>query len=144
MLDRVYDPSPIPHDQPGILANTTTTTDTIPGQRTLGMEEVTIESQRESPQLQGVLLCLHLKSSVFSIALDSSLEAVTACGAGPPKRAEPPLSAFGPTIQGQRTQSSEAQYMSPEWMHMSLRTEPQSCFFSRPVSRCVPLLRPFS
>ena len=47
-VDRVYDPIPIPHDQSGILANATTTTDTIPAERTLGMEEVMIELQRES------------------------------------------------------------------------------------------------
>ena len=40
VLDRVYDPSPIPHDQPGKLAKETTTTDTISGQWTRGVADV--------------------------------------------------------------------------------------------------------
>ena len=39
MLARVYDPSPIPHDQQDILANVKTTTDTIPAEQTLGFGE---------------------------------------------------------------------------------------------------------
>ena len=129
VLDMVYDPSPIPHDQPGILANATTTTDTIPAERTLGMEDVMTESKRESPQLLGALLRLQLQSSPSSVALHTSLEEATACGTVPPERAEPLLIAFGPTIQEQRTQSSETSFMSPAWMHAFLRTAPQSCFF---------------
>ena len=128
VLDRVHEPSPVPHDQPGILANATTTTDTIPGQWTRGLEDVMIDETGESSASRRALR-LHLQLFLSTIALLSSFEAATACGAGPQERAETPLSAFGPTIQEQRTQSSEAPFMSPTWMHMFLRTAPQSCVF---------------
>ena len=40
MLDRVSDPSPIPHDQPGNLAKETPTTETTTGRWTRGVEDV--------------------------------------------------------------------------------------------------------
>ena len=45
---RVSDPSPIPNDQPGILANAKITTDTTPAERTLGMEDVMTDETGES------------------------------------------------------------------------------------------------
>ena len=73
---------------------------------------------------------LLLSQSPFSpVAPLSSFEAVMACGAVEPEEAETPLSALGPKFQGQRTQSTEAPFMSPAWMHMFLRTASQSCFF---------------
>ena len=73
VLDRVYDPSPIPHDQPGILANATTTTDTIPAERTLRMEDAMIDETGE-PSASRRALRLHLQSSLSSVALHTSTE----------------------------------------------------------------------
>ena len=128
MPARVSDPSPIPHDQPGILANAKTTTDTIPAELTLGMEDVMTDETGES-SASGRALRLLSQSSLSTVAPLSSVEAATACGAGPPEGTETPLSALGPQFQELRPQSSEAPFMSPAWMHMFLRTAPQSCFF---------------
>src|SRR6056300_493890 len=118
VLDRVSDPSPIPHDQPGNLANETTTTDTTPGQWTRGVEDVMTEKKGESP-VSGHALRLPLQTPNSTVALLSSSEAATACGAGPPEGAETPLSALGPQFQELRPHSSEA----------LLHTEYQSCYF---------------
>ena len=116
--DRVYDPSPIPHtDQPGNLAKETTTTDTTPGQRTRGVEDVKIEETGES-LVSGHALRLPLQTPNSTVGPLSSSEAATACGAGPPEGAETPLSALGPQFQELRPHSTEA----------LLRTEHQSCF----------------
>ena len=71
MLDRVYDPSPIPHDQPGNLAKETTTTDTTPGQWTRGVENVMTEKKGESP-VSGHALRLPLQTPNSTVALLSS------------------------------------------------------------------------
>ena len=133
VLDRVYDPSPIPHDQPGnlakettttdttpgqwtrgvedvktspTLAKQTTTTDTTPGQWTRGVEDVMTEQKGESP-VSGHALRLPLQTPNSTVALLSSTEAATACGAGPPEEAETPLSALGPQFQELRPHSPE-------------------------------------
>jgi len=59
VLARVYDPRPIPHDQLGISVNSTNTTDTIPGELTLGMADVMID-ETEEPLASGRALCLPL------------------------------------------------------------------------------------
>ena len=128
MPARVSDPSPIPHDQPGILANAKITTDTIPAERTLGMEDVMTDETDES-SASGCARRLLLQSSLSTVAPLSSFEAATACGAVHPEGAETRLSAIWPQFQVQRTQSPEAPFMSPAWMHIFLRTAPQSCFF---------------
>ena len=92
---RVSDPSPIPHDQPGILANAKTTTDTIPAERTLGMEDVMTDETDES-SASGCARRLLLQSSLSTVAPLSSFEAVMACGAVEPEGAETPLSAPWP------------------------------------------------
>ena len=111
MLDRVYDPSPIPPDQPGNLANETTTTDTTPGQWTRGVEDVMTEKKGESPvsgsPVSGHALRLPLQTPNSTVALLSSNEAATACGSGPPEGAETPLSALGPQFQELRPHSPE-------------------------------------
>ena len=90
---RVSDPSPIPHDQPGILANAKITTDTIPAERTLGMEDVMTDETDES-SASGCARRLLLQSSLSTVAPLSSFEAATACGAVQPEGAETPLSAL--------------------------------------------------
>ena len=122
---RVSDPSPVPHDQPGTLANAKITTDT---QGLLGREDVMTDETDES-SASGCTSCLLTQSPLSTVAPLSSFEAATACGAVQPEGAETPLSALGPQFQVQRTQSPEVPFMSPAWMHMSLRTAPRSCFF---------------
>jgi len=107
------------------LANAKITTDT---QGLLGREDVMTDETDES-SASGCTSCLHTQSFFSTEAPLSSIEAVMACGAVKPEEAETPLSAFGPKFQGQRTQSTEAPFMSPAWMHMFLRTASQSCFF---------------
>ena len=48
VLDRVCDPIPISHDQPGKLGKETTTTDTIPAQGTRGVADVRTDKTGES------------------------------------------------------------------------------------------------
>jgi hypothetical protein len=108
------------------LANAKITTDT---QGLLGREDVMTDETDES-SASGCARRLLLSQSPFSpVAPLSSFEAVMTCGAVEPEEAETPLSALGPKFQGQRTQSTEAPFMSPAWMHMFLRTASQSCFF---------------
>ena len=98
VVDRVHDPSPTPPDQPGNLAKETTTTDTTPGQWTRGVEDVKTEKKGGS-LASGHALRLPLQTpgaGNSTVALLSSTEAATACGAGPPEGAETPLSALGP------------------------------------------------
>jgi hypothetical protein len=116
VVDRVYDPSPIPPDQPGNLAKQTTTTDTTPGQWTRGVEVVKTEKTGEF-LASGRALRLLSQTPNSTVAPLSSSEAATACGAGPPEGAETPLSALGPQFQDKRPHLPEA----------LLRTE-QSCF----------------
>ena len=116
VVDRVYDPSPIPPDQPGTLARQTTTTDTTPGQWTRGVEDVKTEKTGEF-LASGRALRLLSQTPNSTVAPLSSSEAATACGAGPPEGAETPLSALGPQFQDKRPHLPEA----------LLRTE-QSCF----------------
>ena len=119
---RVSDPSPIPHDQPGTLANAKITTDT---QGLLGREDVITDETDES-SASGCAQRLQSQSPLSAVAPLSSFEAATACGAVQPEGAETPLSALGPKFRVQRHQSPEAPFMSPAWMHMFLRTAPQS------------------
>jgi len=75
VLDKIFDPSLILPDQQGISAPTTRTTDTIPkAVRISGVADVMIESQGESPQLQGALLRLRLQSP--SIAFHNSIDSL--------------------------------------------------------------------
>ena len=53
------DATPDSNDQHGNSSQITTTIEATQAEQTLGMVNVTIESQRESPQLQGTLLRLH-------------------------------------------------------------------------------------
>ena len=89
---RVSDPSPIPHDQPGTLANAKITTDT---QGLLGREDVMTDETDES-LASGCTSCLPSQSPFSPVAPLSSFEAVMACGAVEPEEAETPLSALGP------------------------------------------------
>ena len=102
VLDRVCDTSPIPHDQSGTLVNATTTTDTIPGQWTRGVADVRTDEMGES-LASGHAMRLPLQTPLSTVALLSSSEAVTACGAGPPEGAETPLSAPRATIPRTKT-----------------------------------------
>ena len=70
VLDRVSDPSPIPHDQPGNLAKETTTTDTTTGQWTRDVEDVKTEKKGESP-VSGHALRLPLQTPNSTVALHS-------------------------------------------------------------------------
>ena len=106
VVDRVYDPSPIPPDQPGNLAKQTITTDTTPGQWTRGVEVVKTEKTGEF-LASGRALRLLSQTPNSTVAPLSSSEAATACGAGPPEGAETPLSALGPQFQELRPHSPE-------------------------------------
>ena len=81
------------------------------------------EKKGESPvsgsPVSGHALRLPLQTPNSTVALLSSSEAATACGAGPPEGAETPLSALGPQFQELRPHSTET----------LLRTEHQSCFY---------------
>ena len=129
VLDRVSDPSPIPHDQPGnlakettttdtttgqwtrgvedvktspTLAKQTTTTDTTPGQWTRDVEDVKTENKGESP-VSGHALRLPLQTPNSTVAPLSSNEAATASGAGPPEGAETPAERPRATIPRTKT-----------------------------------------
>ena len=102
VVDRVYDPSPTPPDQPVNLAKETTTTDTTPGQWTRGVEDVKTEKTGKS-HASGHALRLSLQTPNSTVDLLSSSEAATACGAGPPEGAETPLSAARATIPRSKT-----------------------------------------
>ena len=116
---RVNDPSPISLEQPGTLANTTTSTDTILGHewpQSLGHEwpqrvaDVTTEKTRELTASERVLRMpsQSLEFPVASLSSPTSTEAATARGAVQPEEVETPLSAFGPRIQELRPHPFEA------------------------------------
>ena len=118
---RVNDPSPISLEQPGTLANTTTSSDTILGhERSQRVADVTTEKTRELTASERVLRMpsQSLEFPVASLSSPTSTEAATARGAVQPEEAETPLSAFGPRIQELRPHPFEA----------LLRTAPHPCY----------------
>ena len=121
LLDRVLDSSLIPRDRHSISTQTTNSTDTAPDAAHFsGVADLMIESQGESPQLQGMLLHLRLQESPSSVAPTISQPAPAANSAIPPAGVE-----HLPNSVILTTPSLEAPFKSTEWVVPV--TKPHGC-----------------